>query len=321
MPFKNAAPYLKQCVESILDQDYTDWELLAVNDHSTDESLDIVQSYIRKDTRIKAFDNIGKGIIPALQTAYQYATGSYITRMDADDIMSKDKLSVLYQILIISENNTLATGKVKYFSANGVGNGYVKYQNWLNSFCENNDHFSEIYKECVIPSPCWMVTKSDFELCGGFNHDNYPEDYDLCFRFYQSGLQVNASEKVLHHWRDYSNRTSRTDENYKDNRFISLKICYFLKIDFEKDKILYLWGAGKKAKKIAQLLIASKILFQWVSNNKKKIGKDIYGQLIYDQTTICDDSQIIIAVANEDDQKEINAMLALKQRVDSFFFA
>jgi glycosyltransferase involved in cell wall biosynthesis len=59
IPYKNTAEFLPDCIQSIIDQTHEDWEILAVNDHSTDNSLDIMYSYAQKDTRIKVLINEG----------------------------------------------------------------------------------------------------------------------------------------------------------------------------------------------------------------------------------------------------------------------
>ena len=92
MPVKNTAQYLGDCLESILKQSYQDWELIAVDDHSSDTSKNILIEYARKDQRINVLDNAGNGIIDALKTAFKYAKGIYLTRMDADDIIPDDRL-------------------------------------------------------------------------------------------------------------------------------------------------------------------------------------------------------------------------------------
>lgn len=321
MPVRNASLYIEECIDSIINQDFEDWELIAINDHSDDETGELLNTYSHLDSRITTTNNIGKGIIPALQLAYQLSSGKYITRMDADDIMTGTKLSSLYNILISHGQGILATGGVRYFSADGIGDGYRRYEEWLNGLCIDNTHFSEIYKECVIPSPCWMISRYDFELCGGFMNDCYPEDYDLCFRFYKSGLKVKATTEILHHWRDYEIRSSRTDDNYKDNRFLDLKISYFLSLDYKLEDPLFLWGAGKKAKKIAQLLIGNHVKFHWISNNPKKIGRDIYGVIIENQEELMDNSQVIIAVGNEQEKLLINSKIKKIKNISDYYFS
>ena len=95
MPVYNAQDFLIETIDSILNQSNSNWELLAVDDFSTDNSFQILQSFERKDSRIKAFKNAEKGIIPALQLAYIQSNGVLISRMDADDLMPIDKLKYL----------------------------------------------------------------------------------------------------------------------------------------------------------------------------------------------------------------------------------
>ena len=71
MPFKNTWTFLTECLHSIRNQEYTEWELLAVDDHSTDGSYKLLIHFAEMDTRIRVFKNKGKGIIPALRTGYK----------------------------------------------------------------------------------------------------------------------------------------------------------------------------------------------------------------------------------------------------------
>ncbi len=311
MPVKNTGKFLEECIDSILHQTLKRWELVVVDDNSEDNSLAILAKYARQDTRITVFKNKGSGIIAALRLAYQHSSGKYITRMDSDDIMESDKLKLLVSQLKIKGEGHLAIGLVNYFSAKKIGEGYLKYAKWLNDLTLSELNFKEIYKECTIPSPCWMVERKDFEACGGFNSDIYPEDYDLAFRFRKADLKIIAVKKVIHQWRDYEARTSRTDKNYADNRFTELKVMHFLAQDYNAKTPLVLWGAGKKGKRIAQLLNKSKTPFQWVSNNKNKIGRDIYGIILQDVFVLnqAGRAKVLIAISSPDDSEEVNQVI------------
>ncbi|MGB5782907.1 MAG: glycosyltransferase family 2 protein, partial [Eudoraea sp.] len=95
IPFKNTSVYLPECVDSILSQSYQNWEVIAIDDHSEDNSLSIVEHYSSRDTRIKVHPNKGNGIISALRTAYNLSKGELLTRMDSDDIMNSNKLEIM----------------------------------------------------------------------------------------------------------------------------------------------------------------------------------------------------------------------------------
>ena len=304
---KNAGQYVHACLESILHQTYQNWECIITDDHSDDDTSAIINRLALKDGRFICLSNDGNGIIDGLRCSYRHSRGQLITRMDADDIMVPTKLELMVSALTEVGEGHLAVGEVAYFSEDGVGGGYKKYAFWLNSLTRSAANFSEIYKECVIPSPCWMVYRHDFKRSGGFNSDVYPEDYDLCFRYRQSGLKIKPIPKVIHRWRDHETRASRNDPHYKDNRFLQLKCDWFLKEDYNRNKNLVLYGAGKKGKWIAKFLVSKKIPFTWITNNEKKIGRDIYGVCLTSETAI--DSlrnvQMIIAVAKPTEQEEI----------------
>jgi len=325
IPFKNTSNFIEECLQSISNQTYKNWEVLAVNDHSTDKSLEIVKSFAVDDSRIQYVPNNGAGIIEALRTAYSKSKGRLITRMDSDDIMKSSKLEVMVSALLTNGNGHIAVGQVKYFSANGIGNGYERYESWLNSLTAKGNNYSEIYKECVIPSPCWMTFREDLEACNAFESNRYPEDYDLAFRFYEKGLKCLPCDEILHLWRDYDNRTSRTSQHYAQNYFLTIKLHYFLKLNYNTKRTLVVWGAGSKGKSIAKKLVQKEIAFYWVCDNSNKIGKDIYGQRMLHYTAIerLKNPQSIITVANTEAQGVITSfLLELQQKPmkDYFFF-
>lgn len=325
MPFRNTEAYLGECLRSVVGQTETNWELLAVDDRSEDHSRELVLEACRHDPRIKLLDNRGAGIIPALRTAYASSRGCFITRMDSDDVMAPERLSVMSGQLRAHGAGHLALGQVRYFSDRGISDGYARYEAWLNGLTATGSNFREIYKECVVPSPCWMALRSDLQACGAFDPDRYPEDYDLCFRFYGAGLRCLPSDRVLHHWRDYEARTSRNSEHYAQNYFLEIKTHYFLKLDRQQHRPLLIWGAGFKGKKVARLLVQQGLDFQWVCDNPNKIGKQIYGKNLrhFSVAATLERPQSLITVANPEAQAQIQDYLhqqGWQPGSDYFFF-
>lgn len=325
IPFKNSAAYLPECLESIRSQSYSNWEVCAVNDHSTDTSSALLEAWTQRDLRIKVATNPGNGIIPALRKALEMSSGQLITRMDSDDIMADDKLERLATHLLQTGAGHLALGGVRYFSDRGISDGYARYERWLNELTAVGNNYSDLYKECVIPSPCWMLFREDLFRAGAFDEDRYPEDYDLAFRFYKAGLKCLPSTEILHNWRDYDERTSRNHEHYAQNYFLKIKLHYFLDLHYQDKRPLTLWGAGAKGKEIAQDLVSRNVPFHWLCDNPKKIGKEIYGISLkhFIEIEKMDKPQCIITVANEDAQDEIRAFMhqrGFQSMQDYFFF-
>lgn len=324
-PFKNTEAFLEDCLNSILKQTYSNWELLIVDDSSSDSSNKIVQSFSKKDSRIILLKNSGNGIIDGLKLAFKKSKGEFITRMDSDDVMRPNKLEVLANKLLAHGKKHVAIGLVNYFSEEGIKSGYKSYETWLNGLTKTGKNYSEIYKECVIPSPCWMIHRTDLIACDAFNPNTYPEDYDLAFRFYKYNYKCISCNEVIHDWRDYSSRTSRTHIHYAENHFIDLKLHYFLELDYNTNKKLVVWGAGNKGKTIAKKLIKENISFEWICDNPNKIGRDIYGKMLHSFSFLATikNPQSIITVANKSAQKEIKAYmnkLQMKPINDYIFF-
>ncbi len=325
VPFKNTEDFITDCVHSIISQTYQNWEAIFIDDGSDDLSFEIIKNFADIDSRIQLYKNEGIGIIAALQTAYNHCEGTYITRMDSDDIMTSNRLEVMVSKLEKHGRKHLAIGQVKYFRADGISDGFARYERWLNRLTKAGTNYSEIYKECVIPSPCWMLHQDDFIACDGFNPNRYPEDYDLAFRYYKAGYTCIPCDKVLLHWRDYSTRSSRTHEHYAENSFLDLKVHYFLELNYDASRPLTVWGAGTKGKTLAKLLLKHDIPFFWICDNPKKIGKHIYEQELFnfDYLSQLKKPQSIVTVANKEAQIEITSYFEtqdMQSMIDYFFF-
>ena len=128
IPFKNTADFLPECLDSILAQNYQNWEVIAVDDHSTDSSRSILDKYSSYDPRFRVYSNDGKGIISALRKAFSLSKGAFLTRMDSDDIMISNKLEIMVSSLEKYGEGHIAVGGVRYFSERGISNGYERYE-------------------------------------------------------------------------------------------------------------------------------------------------------------------------------------------------
>lgn len=103
MPVFNAEQYLKESIDSILNQTYQNFELLVIDDRSTDNTMNILNEYIGKDNRIKVIQEAHhRGIAAALNVGIDIAKGEYIARMDADDIALKDRIA--RQVTFMNQN-------------------------------------------------------------------------------------------------------------------------------------------------------------------------------------------------------------------------
>ena len=310
MPFRNAERWIGETINSIIQQSNSDWELIAINDFSTDASMKLVNEFRNKDERIRIYNNTSRGIIPALQLGLKHSKGTYITRMDADDIMPKDRFKLMLNALQDTSRKTLVTGKVAYFSANQVSEGYKKYESWLNERITARDHFDHIYRECVVASPNWLVRKTELIETEIFDRLEYPEDYDMVFRFKENDFKIEGISETTLLWREHPERTSRNSAVYDQQSFFKLKLKWFVKLNELKNEKIGIMGAGKKGKIVAKFFLDKGIEFDWYDQNHKRFNNPILGKQILDQQNIkC--TVLIVSVFPE---KMENLLLYIKEK-------
>lgn len=252
-PIKNADRWIDDCYRSIQQQSYSNWEWIVVNDHSSDNTATIITEYASRDHRVRPIENDGKGIISALQKALANAKGEYVTRMDADDLMPPKRLEKMFGAMQGAPANTLITGLVKYFDQETVSQGYQMYEEWLNEINLRGNQWSQVYRECVIASPNWLMRKMELDSIGGFSGLSYPEDYDLVFQLYKHNFQIEVIPEITLYWREHPDRTSRNSPNYQQEAFFELKVRRFLAIDYH-DGPLIVWGNNVKSRLSMDLL-------------------------------------------------------------------
>lgn len=311
MPVYNAAPYLDACLASIVAQSYPFWELIAVDDFSTDNSPEIIDEWEQKDSRIQLIKNTEKGIVPALQNAFECAKGKLITRMDSDDLMPQNKLELFVQA-IGNSRSLLVTGKVNYFSNLGeVSEGYSRYEEWINKLVDNRSHWEFVYRECVIASPNWLVHREFFEKCISFGQLKYPEDYDLVFQWHKFGLTIKGIDEITHLWREHPARTSRNSDVYQQKSFFKLKTHYFIENELSGGDSVQLVGAGQKGKIVAEILIEHQIDFTWFDLNAGAYKGKVFGKSIVDVNGLEESRKTILTVWPKEEylQKQITSFL------------
>jgi glycosyltransferase involved in cell wall biosynthesis len=304
MPFYNAYPYLEESIKSVINQTYPNWELILINDFSSNLDLQTAKRFTNIDSRIKLFDNNYKGIIEALSLGLKKSTGFYISRFDADDIMPANRLEAMLK-LASEHPNCLITGLSKYFSSLNytISNGYKNYEKWLNNVIKQKRFYTDIYRECTIASPNWLIKKPLLEEIGGFSNLKYPEDYDLVFKLYENKICIKAVNEITLLWREHNLRTSRTHKNYSQQSFFDLKLNYFLKLDFDPSKRLLLLGS--KNKKLA----FTKSFFERLNVNFEIVFKENI------EKTVFENSQVLSLVYPNKNERDKLLKLLLKNSV------
>ncbi|MDE5413783.1 glycosyltransferase [Alkalihalobacterium chitinilyticum] len=117
MPVYNVESYLERCMASLQVQTLSDIEMIAVNDGSTDRSLDILNEYASKDQRIKVIDQENGGVSSARNAGLEAARGDYIGFVDPDDWIDKEMYEVLYETAVIESADIVMCSYIREFGS------------------------------------------------------------------------------------------------------------------------------------------------------------------------------------------------------------
>ena len=101
IPVYNSEKYVGACIESVLKQDYRDFELILVNDGSTDKSISVCNYYAQQDTRIRVFDQPNQGVSHSRNMGIKKANGEFLTFVDSDDLIEQSYLLKMINLLVI----------------------------------------------------------------------------------------------------------------------------------------------------------------------------------------------------------------------------
>ncbi|MEX2281448.1 MAG: glycosyltransferase [Gemmatimonadota bacterium] len=277
LPCYNAAAFLPECIASISMQTFSDFEVIAVDDGSTDHTRDVLHDWANRDERVLVLTPGRFGLVRALQLASTTARAPLLARMDADDVAHPSRFQ--RQLDWFEQHPGLAAcgTRVRYFPQEHVRDGARLYQHWLNSLTTPDQLVRDLFVECPIAHPTLMIKRAAFAAVGGYQQTSWPEDYDLILRLWADGFVLANLPEVLLDWRERADRTSRTDPQYSQPAFQRCKAHYLAKTTLRSRPVI-VWGAGPVGKSIARALMQEGTsLHAFIDIDPRKIGQRTYG--------------------------------------------
>ena len=276
MPVFNAEETLAECLDSIFLQTLQNFEIVAVNDFSTDRSVEILRSY--DDSRIHVVDNQNKGIVSALNSGLKLCRSDFVARMDADDVMYAQRLEKQFDVLSNKPDITLCATQARKFPEEIIRAGYIEYIRWQNACLTRQDIQNQIYIESPFAHPSVMFRKSRVTELGAYRDGEFPEDYELWLRLFHAGESMMKLDEVLVDWRESDSRLSRTSSRYSDTAFEKLRADYLAKDARLQNREIVFWGAGRKTRRRIQYLIDKGVKpSAWIDIDSKKAGNEYHG--------------------------------------------
>ena len=257
LPFYNAEKTLGKAIESILNQTFSDFELILVNNNSNDKSIEKARDFAKRNSRIILLSEEKQGVAFAMNCGLQHARGKFLARMDADDIAVLTKLEKQYHYLKENPEIDFVGSEVKYVSKEKNTDGFQRFIKWINSFHFPCEIEMNRFVEIPIVNPTIFFKREVYEKFGGCRHGDFPEDYEMQLRYLQAGVKMAKLPEKLLEWHDSPTRITRTHKRYSTEAFLKTKAKYF-KTWSEKNNrfhpIIWIWGAGRKTRQRAKLL-------------------------------------------------------------------
>ena len=315
LPVRNGGFYLGEAVASILNQSVENFELILVDDHSTDTAIATLDN---SDPRLKVFKSSGHGVVDAFNTGFTHCQAAFIARMDADDISLPGRLEYQLDYLERYPNVDIAGSCVEIFSETGIQGGLERYQSWLNSVREPQQVHNQIFIESPLPNPGVMFRRAALQQLQGYRNNEWPEDYDLFLRADAAGMKMGKPEPVLLRWREHETRLTHTDPLYKREQFMRAK-THFLVQHRLKGQSVIIWGAGPTGRLMFDLIIAEGGKVEgFIEVHPRRIGGQKRGLPVWpmDKVETLGPAMLLVAVGAAGAREEIAAFLQTHNKTE-----
>lgn len=241
VPVYNVEKYLRQCLDSIVNQIYKDLEIVIVNDGSNDGSLSIIKEYAALDNRIKVIDKENGGLVSAYTTGYEYATGEYITFVDSDDWCELNMFTDLmdkfnkYDIdLVIStykrgyDENTLEKSNCDFGLKEGIHDNKDNFYYKVNQHAISAARWGKIYKKTKLDS---VISNIDISV-------NFAEDIMVALPYAMAIKNYYYIDKAYYYYRIVDGSISK---RFNEKAIFDVTKIYntLMKFDYKyNDKLL-----------------------------------------------------------------------------------
>ena len=254
VPCYNQAQYLDECLQSVLDQTYHDWECIIVNDGSPDNTAEVATNWLEKDARFKYFDKENGGLSSARNFGIGKAEGEWILPLDCDDYISNDYLDLAHKHF---DNQNL---KVIYGAAQKFG---VQNEKWelkeftlANLATENLIFCSAFYR------------KEDWRKVGGYDQNllHGLEDWDFWISLLKDGGKVLKLQEICFFYRIKNN--SMLFELKRNHELTATKFIEKKHIDFFHEQlgtIYQLHRENTKNKRVIDTIISKRKISRFVN--------------------------------------------------------
>lgn len=324
LPTYNGERFLKSAIESVLNQTFKDWELIIVNDCSTDCTPKIIEEYLKLDNRIHVINNeVNKKLPAALNIGFREATGEYFTWTSDDNMYHADAVEKMVLYLENNKRQQMVCTRLEVISADG------SYQ-----------QISEPYEDVMMllenrVGACFLYRRNVLDEVGEYDMDMFlVEDYEYWLRIFFRYGSIGFINEVLYTYRNHSNSLTATRYMDIQRKNARMKAKYIKEIVgnlAEKPEhicriyfyIKFFYGISESDKKIftnyldvLDIVVEKEIPDKCIVYGAGKIGGLFYKK--YPQKVLFFADKNISKVGGEYCKKEIISLEKMAQLADEY---
>lgn len=277
LPVRDAAGTLASALASVAAQTLADWELVAVDDGSTDGTGARLDAWAASDARVRVVHTPPLGIVAALNRGLALARAPLVARMDADDVCAPDRLRVQVGRLRAEPALGVLGCRVAFGGDRAAQAGYARYADWINGLLAHEDMALARFRESPLAHPSVVFRRELVERHGGYRAGPFPEDYELWLRWFEAGVRFAKAPETLLTWNDPPDRLSRRHPHYALENFYAIKAEYLARWlaahnPFHPDIVAV--GAGRVTRRRVEVLMARGIrVTAWADLDPGKVGR------------------------------------------------
>lgn len=312
IPAWEATATLADCLHSVSRQSLVDWECVVVDDGSRDDTARVARAAARHDPRFRVVEGPHRGIVGALRAGLAHCRAPVVARMDADDLMHRDRLSAQLAALEADPGLAGVGCRVRLFPRRALRPGGRAYEAWLNAVDSPEAVRREAFVECPVAHPALCLRRAVLET-HGYRDAGWAEDYDLVLRLLAAGLRLGVVPRRLLLWRHGGVRLSRRDPRYSLAAFTACKAHFLARGPLARHREYVLWGYGETGKALRRALAAEgRHPAHIVEVHPGRLGETIHGAPVVppDALPALPRRPVLVSVAGAAPRAEIRTTLA-----------